>query len=203
MHIWMTWIERNTYNVELKWDVFVLRHSRRCVSPICDNTSMCRLTEEEDGPMIGFLCHRHFVGFLLCQSRHRHGATLFRLILKNRTPLSRSRIYQMIELTLTKYTWMPPLLGGVELQPQVHRCAIGIMLALWLEGRLFEPRCPQAIRGRTKSTVAQLVSCLPCDRKVVCSSHTVRKPLEGVPVKKCIDWAYWGVRTRIRITSVP
>ena len=52
-------------NVELKWNVFVLRHSRRCLSHICDSTSMCRLTEKEDGPMIGFLCHRLLVGVLL------------------------------------------------------------------------------------------------------------------------------------------
>ena len=82
--IWMTWIGRNTYNVELKWDVFVSRHSRKCFSHIYHSTSMCRRTEEEDGPMIGLLCHRHFVGFLLCPSRHRHGVTLFRLILKTR-----------------------------------------------------------------------------------------------------------------------
>ena len=62
---WMMRIWRKTYNVELSWDVFVLRHSRRCFSHIWDSTSMCRLTEEVDGPMIGFLCHRHFVGFFI------------------------------------------------------------------------------------------------------------------------------------------
>ena len=97
---WMMRIWRNTYNIELNWDVFVLRHSRRYFSHIWDSTSMCRLTEEVDGPMIGFLCHRHFVGFLLCQSWHRHGTTLFPLILKNRTLLSSSGIHQMIDIVI-------------------------------------------------------------------------------------------------------
>ena len=143
MRIW-----RNTYNVELNLDVFVLRHSRRFFSHIWDSTSMYRLTEEVDGPMIGCLCHRHFVGFLLCQSWHRHGTTLFPLILKKRTPLSSSGIHQMIELSLKKYMWMPPLLG-VEFQPQVHRCATDIMLVLCSEGRLFALRSPRAISWRT------------------------------------------------------
>ena len=120
--------------------------SKMFQSYLC-STSMYRLTEE-DGPIIGFLCHRHFVGFLLCPSRHRHGATLFPLILKNRTPLSSSGNHQMIELLLKKYMWMPPLLG-VEFQLQVHRCATGIMLTLCSEGRLFELRCPRVISGRT------------------------------------------------------
>ena len=33
-----------------------------------------------------------------------------------------------------------------------------------------------------KSTVAQLVSCLPCARKVDCSIYTVREPLAGLPL---------------------
>ena len=88
------------------------------------------------------------VGFLLCPSRHRHGATLFPLILKKRTPLSSNGIHQMIKLSLKKYMWMPPLLW-VEFQSQVHRCATGIMLVLCSEGRLFELRCPRAISGST------------------------------------------------------
>ena len=60
----------------LKWDVFVLRHIRRCFSHICDSTQMCGLTEEVR-PLVGLSCHRHFAGFLLCPSKHRYRATPF------------------------------------------------------------------------------------------------------------------------------
>ena len=52
--------------------------------------------------MVGLPCHTHFVGFLLCPSKHRHRATHFP---RNRTPLSRSRIQKMIVLSLKKYLW--------------------------------------------------------------------------------------------------
>ena len=54
----------------------------------------------------------------------------------------------MVELSLKKYMRMPHLLG-IEFQPQVNRCATGIMLALCSEGRLFELRCPLVINGFT------------------------------------------------------
>ena len=72
----------------------------------------------------GFPCDRHFIGFLLCPSKHRDGDTLFPLIGRNRyrTPLSRSGIKHMIELSLKKYVWnfwscIPHLLGVEFLSP--------------------------------------------------------------------------------------
>ena len=87
-------------------------------------------------------------GFYWAHKGTGTGSTLFLLSLKNRTPRSNSWIHQMIELSLKKYIWMQPLLG-VEFQPQVQRCATGIMLALCSEGRLFELNCPRAISRRT------------------------------------------------------
>ena len=62
-------------------------------------------------------CHRHFVG-LNC---HWMNTWIF-------------------------WSCMPPLFG-VEFPPQVRRCATGIFLDLWSEGRWFEPRCLRAIMG--------------------------------------------------------
>ena len=71
---WMMRIWRNTYNVELNRDVFVLRHSRRCFSHIWDSTSMCRLTEEVDGPMIGLFRRVFIVPIMAAAWEHSFSA---------------------------------------------------------------------------------------------------------------------------------
>ena len=88
--------------------------------------------------MIGLPCHRQF-----------RRVTLFPLIPRNRTRLSRSGIQQMIELSLNEHIWifwscMPPLFG-FESPNQVRRCATGILLDFRSHGRWFEPRCLRAI----------------------------------------------------------
>ena len=143
MQIW-----RNTYNVELNWDVFVLHHSRRCFSHIWDSTSMCRLTEEVDGPMIGFLCQRHFVWFLLCQSRHRHGTFLFPLILK-KPDLSIEQwdssndwiVIEEIHVNAA-LAWSRIPTSNPPLRNWYHVC-------LLLGRSIFALRCPRAISWRT------------------------------------------------------
>ena len=94
-------------------------------------------------------------GFYCAHQKHRHRVTLFPLILRNRTPLSRSEIQHVIESSLKKNIWylrscIPPLLG-IVFPSQLHRCSIAVMFDLWSEGRLFETRCPRAISGRTSN----------------------------------------------------
>ena len=56
---------------------FVRRPNQRYFSDMSGGTYTCKRTEEEVWPTVGLQCHRHFVCFLTCPSKHRREATLF------------------------------------------------------------------------------------------------------------------------------